>query len=111
VRAAAVAPDGSWLATASDDGTARIWDATTGQQRATLTGHDGPVYAVAAAPDGAWLATANADRTVRIWDASTGTSAAIMRVDSPVSACTWSPSGHLLAVAGEAGLYMFAFSC
>jgi WD40 repeat protein len=27
VTAAAVAPDGTWLATASTDGTARIWDA------------------------------------------------------------------------------------
>ena len=89
---------------------ARIWDASTGRQRATLTGHEGLVHAVAAAPDGAWLATANADRTVRIWDATSGACAAVMRVDSPVSACTWSPSGHLLAVAGEAGLYLFAFS-
>jgi WD40 repeat protein len=30
VHAVAIAPDGSWLATASDDYTARIWD-TAGQ--------------------------------------------------------------------------------
>ena len=40
------------------DGTVRIWDPATGQQRATLTGHTGPVTAVAIAPDGTWLASA-----------------------------------------------------
>ena len=41
--AVAIAPDGTWLATAGGDGTVRIWDPATGQQRATLTGHTGPV--------------------------------------------------------------------
>ena len=39
----AFTPDGTRLATASDDGTVRIWDAATGQHLATLTGHTGPV--------------------------------------------------------------------
>ena len=39
VKAVAVAPDGTWLATASYDDTVRIWDPATGQQRAVLTGH------------------------------------------------------------------------
>ena len=34
--AVAVAPDGTWLATASGDGTARIWDAATGAARALI---------------------------------------------------------------------------
>ena len=41
VTAVAIAPDGTWLATASDDETVRIWDAATGRHRATLTGHTG----------------------------------------------------------------------
>jgi WD40 repeat protein len=43
----AIAPDGTWLATTSEDGTVRIWDVATGQQRATLTGHTSRVAAVA----------------------------------------------------------------
>jgi WD40 repeat protein len=37
----AVAPDGTWLATASHDKTVRIWDVTTSAQRATLTNSTG----------------------------------------------------------------------
>ena len=68
----AIAPDGTWLASAGGDGTVRIWDPVTGQQRAALTGHTGAVIAVAIAPDGTWLATAGDDGTVRIWDPATG---------------------------------------
>jgi WD40 repeat protein len=39
VIGAAVAPDGSWLATTSADQTVRIWDAATWQVRQVLTGH------------------------------------------------------------------------
>ena len=70
--AVAIAPDGTWLATGSNDGAVRIWDPATGQQRAALTGHAGPVRAVAIAPDGSWLASGGQDGTVRIWDPATG---------------------------------------
>jgi hypothetical protein len=33
-----------------------------------------------------------------------------MRTDSMLSDCVWSPSGHLLAVVSDAGLYLFAFN-
>jgi WD40 repeat protein len=105
----AVAPDGTWLATGGHDRTVRIWDTATGYQRGILVGHDGPVYAVTVAPDGTWLATASHDRTVRIWDPADGSITALMRIEHPASACTWDPAGDLLAVAGNAGPYLFAF--
>jgi WD40 repeat protein len=63
----AFSPDGTLLATASEDKTARLWDTATGRQVSTLTGHTGSVRAVAFSPDGTLLATASNDSTARIW--------------------------------------------
>jgi hypothetical protein len=52
VTAVVVAPDGIWLANASDHWTVQIWDPATRRQRTALTGHTGPATAIAIAPDG-----------------------------------------------------------
>ena len=63
------APTAPRLATASADGTARLWDVRTGQPLLTLQGHTQGVYGVAFSPDGTRLATASRDKTARLWDA------------------------------------------
>ena len=73
VTALAVAPDGRWLASSSYDGTVRIWDVATGQQRTTLTERGAfPVTTVAVAPDGGWLVSGSNGLWVRIWDLASG---------------------------------------
>jgi WD40 repeat protein len=110
VTSVALTPDGTWLATGSWDRSVRIWDAATGQLRATLTGHTGEVTSVAIAPDGTWLAASSHDGSLRIWDTTTGRVGAVMRVDSSLKDCAWSPAGNLIAAAGDAGLYLFNFN-
>jgi WD40 repeat protein len=44
--------NGKRLATGSWDQTAKVWDAATGQELLTLTGHNGKVSSVAWSPDG-----------------------------------------------------------
>ncbi|MGW1997978.1 NB-ARC domain-containing protein [Embleya sp. NPDC001921] len=101
VNAVAISPDGTWLVSAGDDGTVRIWDRTTGTCTATLTEHTGPVNAVAIAQDGTWLATAGRDRVVRIWDRATGTCTAILVGHvGPVNAVAISRDGTWLATTG-----------
>ena len=98
VGAVAVAPDGSWLAT-GDNGTVRVWDVATGQQRSALSGHTGWVNAVAVAPDGSWLATSgDDDGTVEVWDVATGQQrAALTGHTRLVSAVAVAPDGSWLA--------------
>src|ERR1022692_2792268 len=100
VTSVAFSPDGSLLATASHDRTARTWDAATGDTRTTLEDHTSAVNAVASSPDGALLATASADGTVRLWDAATGAPRATLEGHtSAVNAVAFSPDGSLLATA------------
>ena len=68
----AISPDGKTLASASQDGTAKLWDLATAQLRHTLRGHFGDVNCVAFAPDGQTLATASDDGSVKFWDPNIG---------------------------------------
>ena len=55
ITSIASSPDGRYLATASADGTARIWDAATGKQVATLGGNGSPALtSVQFAPGSGW---------------------------------------------------------
>ena len=108
VTAVAISPDGSWLATASYDGTVRLWDAATGRERATLTGHTEAVKGIAIAPDGTWLASLSEDRTARLWDAKTGK---VRRIDDRMpldpTDIAVSPDGSWIAAAGRWGLLLW----
>jgi WD40 repeat protein len=72
VRDAAFSADGTRLVTASDDGTARVWDARTGAALFTLAGHTDAVLSASFSTDGARIFTFGADGTARVWDAATG---------------------------------------
>ena len=64
VSAVAFSPDGTRVATGSDDGSARVFDAATGAQIYRLD-QDGTVSAVAFSPDGTRVATGSDDRAAR----------------------------------------------
>ena len=64
----AFSPDGRRVASASADGTVKLWDTITGQEILTMHGHANEINGVAFSPDGYQIA-APAGRHVRIWDA------------------------------------------
>jgi WD40 repeat protein len=67
VNAVAWNLDGTRLASASFDGTARISDAGSGLEIAILGGHDGPVSGVQWNPSGTRIVTAGLDGTARVY--------------------------------------------
>ncbi|HUS30188.1 MAG TPA: protein kinase [Kofleriaceae bacterium] len=58
--------DGKTLLTASDDGTARVWNIADRSSR-VLTGHDDDVYRARFSPDEKTVATASLDGSIRVW--------------------------------------------
>ncbi len=75
ITGVAFSPDDRLLASSSEDGTVRVWDALTGRERFCLMGHAGRVNGVAFSPDGKLLASAGDDQTVRLWKPVEGTEA------------------------------------
>ncbi len=46
----------------------KIWDCVTGEEKATIAGHEGRVSALALSPDGKTLATGSYDKSMALWD-------------------------------------------
>lgn len=68
VDTVALSPDGKTIASAGWDGTVRLWDPVTGDERAVLQGsHTAEVVQVVFSPDGSTLASASPDGTVKVW--------------------------------------------
>lgn len=65
-------PDGSRVASGSNDTTVKIWDANSGKLIRTLTGHSEPVNCVLFSPDGSCVVSGSKDNTLKIWDPKSG---------------------------------------
>ena len=89
---------GQTLASGSEDETIRLWDVSTGQEKATLQGHTGSVWSVSFSPDGQTLASSSGDETIRLWDVSTGQEKATLQGHTGwVWSVSFSPDGQTLA--------------
>jgi WD40 repeat protein/serine/threonine protein kinase len=105
VRHAEFSPDGRRVLTASEDGSAQVWDAETSKPVGPSLEHGQAVLWACFSPDGRRVATAGADKTARLWDASTGQSLTRpLPHESPVVHVEFSPGdGDLLLTAARDG--------
>ncbi len=101
-------PVGDRIVTASADGTARVWNAMSGEPISPPLPHAGHVRFACFSPDGARIATASFDHTARVWNAATG-----VAVTPPLRHAAWvnrarfSPDGQWVATVSRDGTACF----
>jgi WD40 repeat protein len=101
VRSVAYSPDGTRIATGSDDSTIKLWDADNGQEICTLSPNQGSVFEVVFSPDGKRIASAGSDNTIKIQDVQSGNLIATLKGhDNYIKAMAFSRDGKQLVSIG-----------
>jgi WD40 repeat protein len=82
----------------------KLWDAATGRELRTMTGHAANVRVTAFSPDSRLLASAGEDAVVKLWDTATGREIMTLNGHSQtVKALAFSDDGKLLVSGGDDG--------
>ncbi|MGF1674282.1 MAG: CHAT domain-containing protein [Rivularia sp. (in: cyanobacteria)] len=102
VDAVAISPQGTIIATASQDNTVKLWY-PDGKLLKTLEGHDAQVYAVAFSHDGQIIASGGEDKTIKLWKQDGRLFKTIPAHTDAVKGVTISPNGKLIASASWDG--------
>lgn len=102
VNSVSFSPNGKYIATASEDGTARLWN-QEGNLEVELIGHQGKVRSVSFSPNGQYIATASEDSTAILWDLSGNSITQFIGHQAWVGSVSFSPNGQYIATASEDG--------
>ena len=104
--------NGTLLASQSLGKTVKLWNVGTGENIATLEGHEEEVWSMAFSPDGTVLATGDGGQSingkVRLWDVETGENIATLEGhEGYVWSMAFSPDGAILASEGWNGIMLW----
>ncbi|NEQ36963.1 MAG: hypothetical protein F6K40_12050 [Okeania sp. SIO3I5] len=94
--------DGKIIATASDDGTVKLWN-QQGQLLQILKGHNSGVFDIDFSSDGKTIATASDDGSVKLWNFQMELLQTLTGYNSGVSDIDFSPNGKTIATASDDG--------
>jgi WD40 repeat protein len=90
--------DGKMLISGSNDYLIRMWNTTTWQQIAVLTGHTSFVYGIAISLNGRILASASDNSAARLWNLENGQPiGSPLQHDNSVNCVSFSTDGKFLA--------------
>jgi len=113
VNSVAFSPDGKFIVSGSgsffrsfydepENNTIKLWDAFTGHEIGTITGHQEGVNAVIFSPDGKQIISGSNDKTIKIFDASNGREIrTISGHQGSVNSIVFSPDGRQIASGSE----------
>jgi len=101
VMTAVFSPNGKLVVTASEDLTAKVWDAATGTQIGNSLRHDNTLSCAAFSPDDARVVTTCSDGTARVWDATGQPIGKPLKHESSVNWAAFSPDGKRVVTASD----------
>ena len=102
VKALAISPNGTTIASGSNDKTIRLWDLKDGNRIRTIEGHTEGVNVVVFSPDGQTLASGSDDKTILLWPLNPGArQLKFVGHEGSVHALAFSPDGQTLASGGS----------
>ena len=100
VAAVAFSPDGKYVVSGGEDGTARVWEADTGKEIARMTHDDDRfevVFSVAFSADGKYVVSGSIYYDIIVWEAATGREIRRIINHGEMTSVALSPDGNYVA--------------
>jgi WD40 repeat protein len=94
--------DGKMVATGGGDGSIKLWDVDTLEERLTLRGRKGNAHALSFSPDRKTLASLDTENVLMLWDIATGEPGLTLGpIFHHMTDVQFSPDGSVLATSGS----------
>jgi hypothetical protein len=104
VWVAGFSADGRKIVTASDDKTARVWDAESGKPVGEPMRHERAIKSASFSADGRRIVTVSDEKTARVWDAESGKPVGEpLRHERAINSASFSPDGRRILTASDDG--------